>query len=103
MEDSYHFSVVLLQLIHLKAIGFADELNSLLLLLRCFVETRKGCYFNHNEFSEMSGCSRHLVPFTAGKGGYFLCPPLSPQEEARNAFDLSTQRKRPNPRPIINC
>lgn len=75
MKESYHSSVVLLQLIHLKAIGFADELNSLLLLLRCFVETRKGCYFNHNEFSEMSGCRGHLVPVYSGERGVFFLPP----------------------------
>lgn len=30
---------------------------------------RKGCYLNHNEFREMSGCSRHLVPIRAGGTG----------------------------------
>jgi len=33
----YRSSAVLLQLIHLNAIGFSDERNSLHLLLRCFV------------------------------------------------------------------
>lgn len=32
---------------------------------------RKGWYLNHNEFREMSGCSRHLVPIRAGEKGAF--------------------------------